>query len=190
MHLRNMIRLFCATSTLLGAFYQSPALAAMYTTFDPPGSVLTKAYGINPSGQIVGGYVNGTGLHGYLLSGGVFTTVDPPGVGVGGTEAVDINPQGVIVGYYFDASSRVHGYLFSGGVFSTIADVPGALPTVPQGINRINRPATSQARIATATASIIVLSLAEEPLRQSMFRGARDGSLQDQSGRRCRSPVL
>jgi probable HAF family extracellular repeat protein len=47
----------------------------------------TAAYGINNRGQIVGEYVDHElNLHGFLLSDGVFTTVDPPdGINVSAT---------------------------------------------------------------------------------------------------------
>ncbi len=50
-----------------------------FTTIDFPGAVLTQALGINPRGDIVGPYQSGDlKLHGYLLSGGNFTTIDVP----------------------------------------------------------------------------------------------------------------
>jgi len=44
----------------------------------------TVAYGINNSGQIVGSYTNASGAHGFLLSGGTYTTLDDP-LGTNGT---------------------------------------------------------------------------------------------------------
>ena len=48
----------------------------------------------NPSGK----------LHGFLLSGGVYTTLDDPFVGTIGTVARGINDMGEIVGYFANAS--------------------------------------------------------------------------------------
>src|SRR5712692_4360494 len=43
----------------------------------PGGSTQTQAWDINNSGQIVGEYLDGSGdSHGFLLNGGVFTTID------------------------------------------------------------------------------------------------------------------
>src|SRR5689334_24764714 len=40
----------------------------------------TSAIGMNPGGDIVGAYTDATGhQHGYVLSGGQFTTIDVPG---------------------------------------------------------------------------------------------------------------
>jgi probable HAF family extracellular repeat protein len=65
----------------------------------------TSAYGINDSGDIVGFYYEAPTVgHGFLLSGGTFTTVDYPGLTA--TYAYDINNSGSIVGYYNDP----HGF--------------------------------------------------------------------------------
>jgi len=56
-----------------------------------------------------GSYLANAGeIHGFLLSGGVFTSFDPPGSG--GTVAFGINDLGAIVGAYLD-SSGAHGFL-------------------------------------------------------------------------------
>ena len=135
-HLRLIVRLLCVLSLALGA--PTLAFADEFTTIDAPAPA-TKAYGINPRGDIVGGAPPfGAGsipLRGFLLSEGTFTIIHPPGAGPRDTEAVGINPQGDIVGYYADSSGKAHGYLLSKGRSNTIDDVPGATHTVPQGIN-------------------------------------------------------
>ena len=50
-------------------------------------------------------------VHGFLLSRGVFTTIDFPGATV--TQARGINPGGDIVGWYIDSSGKTHGFLRS-----------------------------------------------------------------------------
>src|SRR5690348_1608980 len=66
----------------------------------------TAAGEINSAGDIVGVYTDGVGMqHGFLLSGGQFTTIDVPGslVGVDGalpTTARAIGPSGDIVGSF------------------------------------------------------------------------------------------
>jgi probable HAF family extracellular repeat protein len=60
------------------------------TRIDPPGSLLTEAFGINNRGQIVGYYDDTSGRpHGFLLDRGTYTTLDAPGQA--NTAAVDIN---------------------------------------------------------------------------------------------------
>ena len=61
-----------------------------------------------------------------------FTTIDVPGAT--STAAEGTNPQGDIVGLYFDSSGNGHGFLLSKGKFTTI-DVPGAVYTEADSIN-------------------------------------------------------
>jgi probable HAF family extracellular repeat protein len=123
-----------------------------YTTIDFPGAIDSAAGGINKSGQIVGGYELPDGSrHGFLYSGGVFTTIDDPnrapGSGPGtGSENHGINTSGQIVGPYNlnsiegnHAFEGVHGFLDSGGMFTSI-DFPSSpgnqvSNTTPQKIN-------------------------------------------------------
>ena len=98
------------------AFATSSAEAAngfSFTTIDAPGSSSTFAMGINASGQIVGGFADSQGTHGFLLSGGSFTTINPPGGSTPAfTFASGINDGGQIVG---DLTANGPGYLLSGG---------------------------------------------------------------------------
>jgi uncharacterized membrane protein len=101
------------------------AQPARFTTIDYPGAVSTFAYGINPAGDIVGGYVDTTGnKHGFALTNGDFTSFDWPGSTW--TEGWGINPQGDIVGQYGwfeDGFNTIHGFLLSDGNLYSI-DVP------------------------------------------------------------------
>jgi hypothetical protein len=65
---------------------------------------------LNDRGDITGWYTanDGTG-HGFLLSKGVWTTIDFPGALATGCES--INDAGQIVGNYYDSSSVLHGFL-------------------------------------------------------------------------------
>ena len=85
-------------------------------------------------GQIVGAYQDGGGFHGFLLSGGSYTTLDDS-LATGGTTASGINDAGQIVGTYTDASGT-HGFLLSNGSYTTLDD-PVALAgtTAAFGIN-------------------------------------------------------
>jgi hypothetical protein len=70
-----------------------------------------------------------------------FTTFDVPGAGTGsfqGTFPLDINPEGAITGYYFDASNAFHGFLHAKDGTAATFDVPGAgggRGTAPYSIN-------------------------------------------------------
>jgi uncharacterized membrane protein len=110
----------------------------IYTTLDA-GLGSTIALGINNTGKVVGNtQVNfgGGDDHSFLLDGGVYTIFDPPGTspGTDGSEAVDINDSGQIVGDYVDSSHVEHAYLLDGGIFTTI-DHPSASGTGATGIN-------------------------------------------------------
>jgi len=92
--------------------------------------------GINNSGQISGNYGNKSSLtYGLLLSHGQWTSFADPNAGTGpattnppffpGTDAVKINDQGQIVGFYVTESNEEHSFVLSDGHFTTI-DPPGA----------------------------------------------------------------
>jgi probable HAF family extracellular repeat protein len=108
------------------------------TIDDPLGVNGTEAVEINARGQIVGFYTDANNVtHGFLLSGGQYTTLDDPNAGAGafqGTVAEGINARGQIVGVYTDASNVNHGFLLSGGQYTTL-DVPNAFDTEAFGIN-------------------------------------------------------
>jgi uncharacterized membrane protein len=83
-----------------------------FASFDFPGAVATSAWDMNPSGEIVGVYVD-TALrtHSFLLIHGEFVSIDYPAPGVKATRAFGINLQGDVVGAYVDAGGVTHGFL-------------------------------------------------------------------------------
>src|SRR4029077_7209369 len=87
---------------------------------DPSATSITFAQGINASGDIVGYYQNSsTGYHGFLYSGGSYTTLDDSSGAAGSTLAHGINASGQIVGEYVDSGGTSHGFLYSGGRLHT-----------------------------------------------------------------------
>jgi hypothetical protein len=85
-----------------------------------PGVTASRVFGINARGDIVGSYSVGTVTHGYVRSGGIFTTIDYPGAA--STEAWGINPRGDIIGRYTLAGvAGTRGFLLSRGTFSDIS---------------------------------------------------------------------
>jgi uncharacterized membrane protein len=132
--MRNIV----ATAACVAALATAVAGAErvlLYTTIDVPGATSTNAQGINSRGDIVGGYVDSSGNHGYLLSEGVFTKIDYPGAAY--TDARGLNARGEVVGGYRmpgEPAVNTHGYLrTSHGEFLPV-DFPGHINTVPQRI--------------------------------------------------------
>src|ERR1700682_5896042 len=90
----------------------------MFTTFDFPGAISTRAVGLNARGDIVGSYCNAppcgaslVGWHAFLLSDGKFTPTDFPGAHW--IRAVGISARGDIAGNYLDFGGKMHAFLIS-----------------------------------------------------------------------------
>jgi len=84
----------------------------VFHAFEVPGSIETDAWGMSPSGAVVGDYEDSANVeHGFLLQNGQFTTIDFPGAQA--TAARNITPAGVIVGWYADANGNQHGFVAS-----------------------------------------------------------------------------
>ena len=124
-----------------------------------PGGIArsTTAQGINPAGEVVGGYRDAVGAqHGFMLSSGQFTPIEVPGAiagtaGVLPTTARGISPSGDIVGNYVTplnssvppgspaycpatgSAACIKGFHYSGGTFSTVL-FPGHPGAIPQRI--------------------------------------------------------
>jgi hypothetical protein len=117
--------------------YYAKTKSATTETFEGvnfPGASQQLATAVNDSGEIVGDYEDSSGVpHGYLQSGGAFTTIEVPFSGATWTEPGGIDNSGQIVGYWLDATTS-HGFLLSGGTYSSF-DYPGAVFTVGNGIN-------------------------------------------------------
>src|SRR5262249_30498909 len=119
---------------------QSVAQTFTYTQIDVPNSSLTRPFGINTFGQIVGLSRDGDGTpHGFLrYADGTYLKFEYPGASF--TNAMGINDQGVIVGRWIDSKGNNHTYLRSpSGVFSNFDPpapcFPSKDPTVAHGIN-------------------------------------------------------
>ena len=70
---------YCILALAFSLAAASSAIAdgPTFTSIDFPGATSTSAWGINARGDIVGGYLSpDKSDHGFLLSGGQFTTID------------------------------------------------------------------------------------------------------------------
>ena len=72
------------------------------------------------------------GHSGFLLSGGRFTSFNPPKAIY--TQPIRINASGQIVGRYQSSDGAMHGFLLSNGTYTSI-DYPNATGTEVNGIN-------------------------------------------------------
>lgn len=133
------IRLFSQVGWYLdasGVTHGLSRISSGFATIDPPGSILTTAWSINYSYNVVGTFKDSAGVsHGFLLNDGgqQYSTIDFPNAA--STGLTGINQQGQMAGIYIDAAGKQHGFATDKGKFVTI-DYPGAAIT---GVNRINR---------------------------------------------------
>jgi len=140
-----------SAAILLASTSFAQAQAYNYASIDYPNAIRTRAWGINPGDGIVGDYLDTSRtLHGFLLSGGLYVTVDVPGslIGLSGvlpTSLRGINPAGDIVGFYLAPAGSsadctlvgsppcIKGFLLHRGKFSTVL-FPGHQGSIPQRI--------------------------------------------------------
>ena len=145
---RDLLRSISVFGLLALAASSAQAQAYRYTSVDYPNAIRTRTFGISPGGIIVGDYRDSSAaLHGFVLVGGRYVTVDVPGalIGLAGvlpTSLKGINPPGDIVGFYFappgsSADCTVaamppcqKGFLLHRGTFSTVLfpDHEGSIP--------------------------------------------------------------
>ena len=117
--------------------------APSFTTIVDPSAVnATNVNGINNVGQIVGNYYDENFTsHGFIESGGTFTTIDNPLAAQGnplisqGTALNGVNDAGQAAGYYYDASGVGHGFIYDAGNFTALDDPSAANGTYAFGIN-------------------------------------------------------
>jgi probable HAF family extracellular repeat protein len=97
-----------------------------------PGAVRTWAYGINDAGQVAGAYDDGISNHGFLYSGGAYTSLNVPGSL--NTVLQRVNNAGQVVGNSNTSNvTPVTGFLYNGGNYTAL-DVPGSSVTVGEGL--------------------------------------------------------
>ena len=96
--------------------------------------MVTQAFGINNSGQIVGTFDDAPG--GKDMASWIRAASLPRSISreLTGTYAYGINDSGQIVGVFFDSTIGAHGFLDTGGIFTAI-NVPGLDETDAYGIN-------------------------------------------------------
>jgi uncharacterized membrane protein len=131
----NPRKAVCFLALLLMACAPSVLAQGTYTQIDVPGSESsTVCQGINDADDIVGSYgptANGIAWNGFLLSGGVYTTIDYPSDSY--TYLMGINNNGKIAGHDFDGAIGFT-YDMQSQTFTSIS-YPGSQFTTPTSIN-------------------------------------------------------
>jgi hypothetical protein len=116
----------------------APGVFELLVIPDSPGGA--QATGINDAGNVCGFYIdNHQIMHGFLLVGGTFTTLDfpsPPEDQVPYTAALGLNNKGKVVGSYTNGTGT-HGFVYtiSDHSWEQIDDPDGIGTTVVNGIN-------------------------------------------------------
>jgi hypothetical protein len=111
-----------------------------YSDISDPLGISTFALGIDDAGQILGYYSDGAIDHGFIDSGGVFTTIDDPSA-THGTIAYGADHVGAVAGTYFGSVPHgfivndPHGFIEENGNYMTLDDPLGADGTEITGIN-------------------------------------------------------
>jgi uncharacterized membrane protein len=99
----------------------------------PTGATASSASAINDAGDIVGDYVDSSSVtHGFLLKGGKYTTLDPPGSL--GTVATGVNKKDNIVMYWINSGGTYESSLYNGKTYKTI-NVPNEANSIATDIN-------------------------------------------------------
>src|SRR5512133_298770 len=101
----------------LGAAANLSADGPTFTPIDFPGATSTQAWGINPSGDIVGFYVSADkATHAFVRSRGEYISIDYPGAT--STLAWGMNTHGDVLGTYTSADGVGHNFVMSASPFS------------------------------------------------------------------------
>jgi YVTN family beta-propeller protein len=106
-------------------------LNGSYSSVDGPGANFTDVAWANARGDLVGSFNDSRGSHAYVLSRGVFKTIDSPIAALPFIAGFGLSNGGDVVGVLFgDNFFQGRGYIFSNNAFALI-DVPGAMGTFP-----------------------------------------------------------
>jgi probable HAF family extracellular repeat protein len=110
---------------------------AVFTSFDAPNAVNTRARAINSEGDVVGWFRDTSSqIHGFLRTAdGTSRVIDVPVTGATVTQPLGINDRGDIVGTYTGSDGARHGFLMSHtGEFSSF-DPLNSTDTVARSVN-------------------------------------------------------
>jgi len=121
--------LLCSLSVAQGSYEFKP--------FQNPGATVTRVFGLNGNGELVGTDNVVPARHAFLLNRNDYVALDASGIlGTHTSFARDINDEGDIVGGYIGDDGNEHGFILGHGALTTL-DVPfaGSVGTQLDGIN-------------------------------------------------------
>ncbi len=124
-----------AAGTVVGTAGQGSFIDAggAYTAFNVSGAQSTTITGISNAGEVVGNYIDASGVqHGFANTAAGTTTIDPAGSAT--TNVAGVTSGGEIVGTYSDASFNTYGFTDINGVFTKIQAFQSTF-TVVTGVN-------------------------------------------------------
>jgi probable HAF family extracellular repeat protein len=99
----------------------------------PKGALAATASAVNDSGAVVGSFTDSGGVvHGFLLKGKKYTTLDPSGTT--STTATGINKSGKVVMFWLSSSGVYESSLWNGKTYKTI-NIPGAPNSLALDLN-------------------------------------------------------
>ena len=108
-----------------------------FKSFQNPGATVTRVFGVNGRGSLVGTDNTVPGRHAFLVNRDGYVSLDSSGtLGMHTSFARDINNEGDIVGGYIGDDGNEHGFILRHGALITL-DVPfaGSVGTQLNGIN-------------------------------------------------------
>ena len=108
-----------------------------FTPFQNPGATVTRAFGLDNHGGVVGTDDHTPGRHAFLVQSGNYIPLDPDGMlGTHISFARGMNNRGNIVGGFSGDDGNEHGFIYRNGTLTTL-DVPfdGAIGTQANDIN-------------------------------------------------------
>ncbi len=123
------------TSTKTGQYMGFVYSGVKFTSVNFPKSLGTQALGINDKGDVVGLYLDSSGVqHGFLKVGSKYTSIDVPG-GTS-TEAWGINNSGQIAVFALSSTGGYESFVYNGKTFKQISDPnAGTTGTIARSVN-------------------------------------------------------
>ncbi len=108
-----------------------------FNVLKPPGAISAEGTGINDLNHIAGWESTSAGVIGFFFKAGVYYSVAYPSATT--TEALSLNKQDQVVGYYQGSNGIKHGFILNGPtgqqIWQTIDEPSGVNGTVVNGIN-------------------------------------------------------